>query len=312
MTSEGNVILSPSIGLKNANQSHYIRAQRDTAERITFTFKQEAAQSAQVKVNIMAITASDMVTMHASDGSSLTSHEGALDVYITEFDASLSVELQHAGCPLSVTDRRLDTNAHIDLPFSFTDGKLNVYIDGANMALGTRADQPLKTDDEGRLLVVLDADTMSIDISLGNCMTIYGSKGVPLMTDNSGRLMTCEYIPRVYQCNYIDVSIERLVASGSIRLGSLTVTNTAVRTMCYLRLYNVSDRFKIQDPGLEPVATYALFPYRREHLTWPNGITFSKGLGIVCTTGPTSNIYASTGMCMVHMTYTMFPCEGQK
>ena len=213
------------------------------------------------------------------------------------------------GRPLKSTDGALNVNLTTG-GLDFVDGVLPVSITNAAIDVDVCVNDivtvygstgmPVAMDGSGKLQVVIDNNTIDVDVSITDSITTYGSEGLPLRTDASGRVLVSSGITT--QKDYLDISQGNLVNSGRTKLESLSAVNMRNDTVLFLKLYNKGTAPTTSDT---PTATYALFPQRREHFNWVHGLDFASGLGLMCTLGrqSTDGSFASPNDCMAHLSY---------
>lgn len=159
------------------------------------------------------------------------------------------------------------------------------------------------TDSEGvsRPLYVNDQDNLKVTLDT-SAVRIHAGDGTPIKDYNGGIYITRGALE---QANYIDVSQGlSITGSSTVYVHSLSTVNMRNDSAVYLKLYDASTA---PSPSVDlPKATYVLFPQKREHLTWSNGLYFSNGLGALCTlhSANTDASYVNSGDCHVHLSYT--------
>ena len=267
LTHDNTNLATPFVPVRDTSLTYILRAIRSHTVDIKYEFTQAGSspQQADISVSIKALDADDMVTLHGSDGGLLTS-----------------------------TDGRLDTT-----PYGSTG-------------------LPLRADASGKLVVVLDGDSIAVDVVISD-ITPLGSEGTSLYTDASGMQLVILVDPShnnisadgaikvnsgtTTQQNYLDVSQGVVMVATSVKLQTLSAVNMRSDLALYLKLY---DQATAPVPATHtPVATYALFPQRREHLSWVHGLNFTSGVSALCTQNFTDidTSYCLTNDCMIHLSY---------
>ena len=341
----GAVLYKPQIRVVDTAQTYSLRIIRGGTERVSYSYIQsDIATAGTVNVTIRSLSATDTVTIQASDGV-LTSTDGALNVNIVNTESTSSVPTpvhgQTAGAdvlPLLVdaagrsqvglysatgTPLKMDYRGRPEvIACGNREVPLRTDLNGRiETVLFGSANRIVRTDSDGKLVVVLDANTLSVDISFGEAFTLYGSAGFPIKTDHNGTTYVILTDPsgqalkvvehglkitggQTYQSNHIDVSGPTCVVNRPAKLQSLHATNLNSSVIVYLKLYDTAG---VPAPNtLRPVATYPLFPHQHEHFEWGLGLHFNRGIGMLSTYGieDSDSMYCSHD-CVAHLAYVL-------